>query len=126
MKCIYTSLRRRGGYTNLSLSVLPFETNIFGCAFLSSYASDPLQTWFDAFARGSTHRLTNSGLPVIYFLFYNLAFFSTLTNVFDCIFLSNHASQPLKTWYCALARGPSRRLHCFGLPFQISTSCFMT
>ena len=52
-------------------------TNIFRHAFFNSHASQPLQTWYGALARGPTGCLPNSGQPVIYFLFYNLVYFLT-------------------------------------------------
>ena len=54
-----------------------FITNIFRHIFLSYHVSQLLQTWYGASTRGPTHCLLNSGLPVIYFLFYNLVYFQT-------------------------------------------------
>ena len=74
-------LRRRGWSTVLALPVLPSVlssvSNIFRCTFLSNHASQPLQTWYGALARGPTRRLPNSILPGIYFPFYDLAYFLT-------------------------------------------------
>ena len=42
--------------------------------------------------------------------------FQSVTNTFHHFFLSNHTSQPLKTWYGALARGPRCRLPNSGQP----------
>ena len=40
----------------------------------------------------------------------------TVTSIFCHSFLSNHASQPLNTWYVVLARVPTCRLPNTGLP----------
>ena len=45
------------------------QHNIFSHNFLSTHASEPLQTWYSASARGPTHHLLTSGVPVICFLF---------------------------------------------------------
>ena len=71
-------LWRRGGYTVLALSILPSVTTIFRCTFLSNHASQPLQTWYVASARGPTHCVWNSCPPVIYSLFPGSLHFSTL------------------------------------------------
>ena len=60
-------------YIVLALSLLPSVPNIFHHTFLSNHASQPLQTWYGALARGPTSQLPNSGLPVIYFLFHDMA-----------------------------------------------------
>ena len=39
-----------------------------------------------------------------------LSVLGSVTNIFCCTFLNNHASHPLQTWCCALARGPTFRL----------------
>ena len=65
-------LRRRGWYIVLALSIPLSVTNIFHHVFLSNHASQPLQTWYGALAKGPTIRLPNSGPPVIYFLFPSL------------------------------------------------------
>ena len=39
----------------------------------------------------------------------------SVTNIFRHTFVSNHALQPLQTWYGALARGPTCRLLNSGL-----------
>ena len=41
---------------------------------------------------------------------------ASVTNIFCCAFLSNHASQPLQTLYDTLARGPTRCVRNSGLP----------
>ena len=41
---------------------------------------------------------------------------SVRNQFFSVFFLGNHASQPLKTWYGALARGPTRHLPNSGSP----------
>ena len=74
----YTPLRRRGGYTVLALSILLSLTNVYGSTFLSNHASQPLQTWYGALARGPTSCLLNSGPPVIYFPFPGSVHFWTL------------------------------------------------
>ena len=100
-------LQRRGEYTGLALSVLPSLTNIVCLIFLINHASQPLQNWYGASAKGPTHRLQNSGSPVVYFLFYDIL---SVTNVFRHTYISNHASQPLQTWYGASAWDPTGHL----------------
>ena len=84
MTCIFIPLlQRRGWYTVLALSVLPSVhslsiTDIFSHTFFSNHASRPLQTWYSAPALGPTHRLRNSGPPVIYYLFPGSVHFWTL------------------------------------------------
>ena len=56
-------------YTVLALSVLLSVINIYCHTFLSNHASQSLQIWYCALARGPMCRLPNSGPPVIYFLF---------------------------------------------------------
>ena len=58
-------------------SDIPIITNIFPHTFLSNHASQPLQTWYSTLSSGPTRCLLNSGLPVIYFLFYDLVYFPT-------------------------------------------------
>ena len=50
-------------------SYIPSVTSIFRGTLLRNHASQPLQTWYCASARGPTRRLPNSGPPVIYFFF---------------------------------------------------------
>ena len=106
-------------YTVLPLSVLPSVTNIFRPTFLSNHAS--LETSYGVSAIGQTCRLLNSGPPhllsdlrfglleempsrsVTIGLFEEIPSRS-VTIIFCCTFLSSHASQPLQTWYGALAR----------------------
>ena len=61
---------KKKGYTLLAVSVLPSilppVTNIFHHTFLSNNASQQLQTWYGALARGPTRGLPNS---VIHFRF---------------------------------------------------------
>ena len=75
-------LRRREWYTVLALPVLPSAhpsiTNVFRRTFLNNHASQPLQTWYGALAKGSTRPLSNSGPPVIYFQFPGSIHFWTL------------------------------------------------
>ena len=79
MKMFIPRLRRREGYTVLALSILlsilPSVTNIFCCSFFRNHASQPLQTWYGALARGPTHGLPNLGPPIIYFLLAGSAHF---------------------------------------------------
>ena len=65
-------LPRRGQYTVLAPSIC---NQNFHHIFLSNHASQSLQTWCSASARGPTCGLPNSCLPVIYFLFYDLFYF---------------------------------------------------
>ena len=53
----------------LCLSFLLSLTNIFRHIFLGNHASQPLQTWYGAFARDSTRTWRYFCLPMIYFLF---------------------------------------------------------
>ena len=55
------------------------------CPSFRHNASQPLQT-YGASARGPTCHLPNSGLPVIYFLFYDSSLFSDITyiNMANC------------------------------------------
>ena len=75
--CSYTPASKKRVVICFS-SVRPSATKIFRCTFLSNHVSQPLQTWYDASARGPTHRLSNSGPPVIYFLFPGSVHFWTL------------------------------------------------
>ena len=52
----YTPASKERGFSGLALSVLPSETDIFHCIFLRNRASQPLQTWYGASARG--HSIT--------------------------------------------------------------------
>ena len=54
------------------------RNNSFRGTFLSNHASHSLKTWYGASARDPTHRLPNSGPPVIYFLFPGSVHFWTL------------------------------------------------
>ena len=74
---LYPASKKRG-YTILALSVLTSITNIFCHTFLGNHASQPLQTWYGALARGPICHLLNSGLPAIYFLFPGLVHFLML------------------------------------------------
>ena len=79
-------------------SVRPSVTSIFRCTFLSNHASQQLQTWYGASARSPTFCLLNSHPPVIYFLFYDLVFFSRHKSLFSdkpwsSAKLSSHFSQ---------------------------------
>ena len=119
---------RRRGYTGFALCVRPsfrlYVTNIFVALF---HASQPLQTWYGASAKGPARHLPNSGPPVIYYLFHDLVYFQTLhgqVQNFRRTFLSNHASQSLQTRYGASATGPTRRIP--NQVLQLSTSCFTT
>ena len=116
-------LWRRGVYTAIALYVLP-SILPFHCTFLSNHASQPLQTCDGVSARGPTRHLADSGPPVIYFLFYDLVYFLSVTIIFHCTFLSNHASQSLQTWCCDSDRGPTCRLRI--QVHQLSTSFFTT
>ena len=59
-------------------SFCPSVANICQCTFLSNHASQPLQTWYGASARGPTRGLPNSRQPFIYFLFFDFVYFPTL------------------------------------------------
>ena len=59
------------------LSVLASVTNISRRTFLSNHALQPLQTWYGTSDRGPKRRLSNSGPPLIYFLFDDLVYFPT-------------------------------------------------
>ena len=48
----HKNFEEEGGYIVLALSVLPSVSNIFRHTFLSNHASQPLQTWYGASARG--------------------------------------------------------------------------
>ena len=102
---IIPPLRRTGGYTVLAPSVLPSVTNIFHHIFLSNHASQPLQTWYGASARGPTGCLSNLGPPVIYLLVYDLVYF--LTSLCNQYFLSLFSQQP-----CIITT--SNLVYCFG------------
>ena len=78
---LYPHYKEKGGVNCLSFvcpSVLPSVTNTFCHTFPSNHASQSLQTWYGALARGPTSCLLNSCWPFIYFLFPGLVHFWTL------------------------------------------------
>ena len=56
---------------------IPSVTNIYCCFFLSNHASQSIQSWYGALAKGPTHFLPKSRPLVLYLLFYNLVYFPT-------------------------------------------------
>ena len=100
-------LQRREMYTVLALSIClsisPSIISIFRHTFLSNHASQPLQTWYVASARGPTGHLQNSCLlPVLQF---------TLFSKITCLgakSLSHFSQQPC-------IKATSNLVWCFGL-----------
>ena len=66
-------------------------------------------TWYGALARGPTchYQIQVRQLDTFCFTTYFIFDFPSVTNIFRRTFLSNNVSQPLQTWYGALARGPT-------------------
>ena len=116
-------LRRRGGYTGLTLfvlpsvflSILPSVTNIFRHTFLSNHASQPPQTWYGASVRGPTFTLTKIMSASYLILVLRLSLFSVHNKYFPWHF-SQLPYIKLQTWYGALTRGPTRSVWNSGLP----------
>ena len=82
------------------LSVLPspiFSIAVFSATVHHSHFKLTMVLWLGVLLC----HLQYSGLPVIYFLFYNLVYFPT----FGPYPIFSVVSQPPKTWYSALARG---------------------
>ena len=102
-------------------------TNIFHHSFLNNHASQPLQTWYGAFARGPTYRIPNSDPPVICFLVYNVVYFPIFrpqpifsVKLFSATMHHSHFKLGMVLWLGILHIA-------YRISFdQLSTSCFRT
>ena len=84
-----------------SFSNIPWSSAKFRSTFLSNHASQPLQTWYGASARGPTRRLPNSRPPVIYFLF----------QIFVALFSANMHHSHLKFFIVLAVLHVAYRIH---------------
>ena len=113
-------LRRRGGYIVLALSV----TNIFHCIFLSNHASQPLQTWYGAEARGPTwiyiRQLSTSCFMSFFTFRHNMVKYQTFVALFSATMHHSHFTLGMVLQLGVLH--VAYRIHVR----QLSTSCFMT
>ena len=113
--------------TSCFTTLLFVRHNIFKCWIFFAFFLSKLQTWYGVSARGPTHRLLNSRLPVIYSLFYDLLIFRH--NMVKCQVFVTLSSATLNrthfTFGMVLSLGV---LHiAYGIHArQLFTSCFTT